>query len=47
MEPDERSLTIRLEYRSDERTLIESEVDAVHSELLAGLEKDLNIRPRF
>jgi phenylalanyl-tRNA synthetase beta chain len=47
MEPDERSLTIRLEYRSDERTLIETEVDAVHSELLAGLEKDLNIRPRF
>jgi phenylalanyl-tRNA synthetase beta chain len=47
MEPDQRSLTIRLEYRSDERTLIESEVDAVHAELLAGLEKDLNIRPRF
>lgn len=47
MEPDQRSLTIRLEYRSDERTLIETEVDAVHGELLAGLEKDLNIRPRF
>jgi phenylalanyl-tRNA synthetase beta chain len=47
MAPDERSLTIRLEYRSDERTLIESEVDAVHGELLAALEKDLNIRPRF
>jgi phenylalanyl-tRNA synthetase beta chain len=47
MAPDERSLTIRLEYRSDERTLIEAEVDAVHGELLAALEKDLNIRPRF
>ena len=44
---NERSLTIRLEYRSDERTLIESEVDAVHGELIEGVEKDLNIRPRF
>lgn len=45
--PDERSLTIRLEYRSDERTLIETEVDAVHTELIEGVEKDLNIRRRF
>jgi phenylalanyl-tRNA synthetase beta chain len=44
---DERSLTIRLEYRSDERTLIESEVDAVHNALIEAVEKDLNIRRRF
>ncbi|MEP6704519.1 MAG: phenylalanine--tRNA ligase subunit beta, partial [Acidobacteriota bacterium] len=44
---DERSLTIRLEYRSDERTLVESEVDGVHGQLIEGVEKDLNIRRRF
>ena len=44
---DERSLTIRLEYRSDERTLIETEVDEVHEQLVATVEKDLNIRRRF
>ena len=44
---DERSLTIRLEYRSDERTLIDSEVDEVHNELVELVEKDLNIRRRF
>ena len=44
---DQRSLTIRLEYRSDERTLIETEVDSVHTELIESVEKDLNIRRRF
>ncbi|HKP70696.1 MAG TPA: phenylalanine--tRNA ligase subunit beta [Pyrinomonadaceae bacterium] len=44
---DERSLTVRLEYRSDERTLIETEVDEVHEQLVATVEKDLNIRRRF
>lgn len=44
---DERSITIRLEYRSDERTLIETEVDEVHGELIEAVEKDLNIRRRF
>jgi phenylalanyl-tRNA synthetase beta chain len=43
----ERSITIRLEYRSDERTLVEDEVDAVHNLLIETLEKDLNIRRRF
>jgi len=47
IETDERSLTIRLEYRSDERTLIETEVDSVHNELIESVEKDLNIRRRF
>lgn len=47
VDADERSLTIRLEYRSDERTLIETEVDQVHGELIELVEKDLNIRRRF
>jgi phenylalanyl-tRNA synthetase beta chain len=44
---DERSLTIRLEYRSPERTLIDEEVDKVHSGLLRALETKLGIKPRF
>ena len=44
---DERSITIRLEYRSDERTLIDAEVDEVHEQLVGAVEKDLNIRRRF
>lgn len=44
---DERSITIRLEYRSDERTLLDSEVDSVHDDMIASVEKDLNIRRRF
>jgi phenylalanyl-tRNA synthetase beta chain len=47
MSEDERSITIRLEYRSDERTLIDSEVDEVHSSIIESVEKDLNIRRRF
>jgi phenylalanyl-tRNA synthetase beta chain len=34
MADDERSLTIRFEYRSDERTLLEEEVDTVHNQIL-------------
>ncbi|HEY0459249.1 MAG TPA: phenylalanine--tRNA ligase subunit beta [Pyrinomonadaceae bacterium] len=44
---DERSLTIRLVYRSDERTLIESEVEAVHNRILATLEDNFGARQRF
>jgi phenylalanyl-tRNA synthetase beta chain len=44
---NERSVTIRLEYRSDERTLIEAEVDEIHGLLIETTEKDLNIRRRF
>jgi phenylalanyl-tRNA synthetase beta chain len=44
---NERSITIRLEYRSDERTLLEAEVDDVHNRIIEGVEKDLNIRRRF
>lgn len=44
---DERSITVRLEYRSDERTLIEDDVEAVHKKILAQLETELGIKPRF
>lgn len=47
MEDDERSITIRLSYRSDERTLIESEVDAVHQQIIPNLQEILGLRQRF
>jgi len=34
---DVRAVTVRLEYRSDERTLTEEEVDRIHSEILRNL----------
>lgn len=44
---DERSLTIRLEYRSDEKTLLEEEVGAVHAQILRVLESKLDAKQRF
>ncbi len=44
---NERSITIRFEYRSDERTLVEDEVEALHKQILANLEQKLAIKPRF
>ena len=44
---DERSITIRLEYRSDERTLVEDEVETTHQEILAQIDRKLGIKPRF
>jgi phenylalanyl-tRNA synthetase beta chain len=44
---NERSVTIRLEYRSDERTLIESEVEEIHSALVRELEEKTGARQRF
>ncbi|HUF03082.1 MAG TPA: phenylalanine--tRNA ligase subunit beta [Aridibacter sp.] len=43
---DKRALTIRLEYRSDERTLTEDEVDAVHSEILSNLASKIDFEQR-
>src|SRR5690606_2619482 len=34
MAADERSLTVRFKYRSDERTLVEEEVDLAHADVL-------------
>ncbi len=43
---DERSITIRLAYRANERTLIDEEVDVVHREILSALETNLGARQR-
>lgn len=43
---DQRALTIRLEYRSDERTLTEEEVDAVHSEILENMAASIEFERR-
>ena len=47
LDEDQRSLTIRLEYRSDERTLTEEDVNAAHQRILDSLESTLGIKPRF
>ena len=44
---NERSLTIRLQYRSDERTLIEDDVEQVHTQLVRTLEEKLRIKQRI
>ncbi len=44
---DERSLTIRLEYRSNERTLLEEEIETIHAQILQNLETKLNAKQRF
>ncbi len=44
---DERSLTVRLVYRSDERTLIESEVESVHNKILQSVEEKFGAKQRF
>ncbi len=47
VEDGKRSLTVRLEYRSDERTLVEDEVAEVHQQIVSSLENTLGIRPRI
>lgn len=44
---DHKSLTIRLNYGSDERTLIDEEVDTLHKQLIGYLAETLSIEPRF
>lgn len=44
---DERSITIRLEYRSDERTLLEDEIEAIHAQILLKVEENLGAKQRF
>ncbi len=43
---DERAITIRLEYRSDERTLVEDEVEALHKQIITKIQQDLPIKLR-
>ena len=44
---DWRSITIRLEYRSNERTLLDEEVDSIHAEILQNIETNLGTKQRF
>lgn len=44
---DARSITIRLEYRSNERTLLDQEVDSIHQQILQNLESDLGVKQRI
>ncbi|MGI8555362.1 MAG: phenylalanine--tRNA ligase subunit beta [Pyrinomonadaceae bacterium] len=44
---DARSITMRLKYRSNERTLIDAEVEAIHDRILEMLASKLNVRQRF
>ncbi len=46
MADDERSLTIRFEYRSDERTLLEEEVDSVHNQILTSVQDKFDAKQR-
>jgi phenylalanyl-tRNA synthetase beta chain len=43
---DERAITIRFEYRSDHRTLVEDEVEALHQQIIAKIQKDLQVTVR-
>ena len=47
MTDDERSTTIRFEYRSDERTLLEEEIEKIHTQILQNLEAKLGAKQRF
>jgi phenylalanyl-tRNA synthetase beta chain len=44
---NERSITIRLEYRSEEKTLIEAEVEEIHAKILTVLKSELDAKLRF
>jgi phenylalanyl-tRNA synthetase beta chain len=41
-----RSVTLRLEYRSDERTLRDEEVDELHALIVSALEKRFDAKMR-
>jgi len=42
----ERTITIRLNYRSDDRTLTDNEVEAVHNAVLANIQRSLGLSPK-
>jgi phenylalanyl-tRNA synthetase beta chain len=42
----QRSLTIRFEYRSDDRTLTEEDVEAIHQPIVGRIEKQLALKQR-
>ena len=41
-----RSITLRVEYRADERTLRDEEVDAMHARVVAALEENFGAQLR-
>ncbi len=43
---DERSITVRLEYRSPDRTLTEGEVELLHKQIVSQTERKLGIKTR-
>jgi phenylalanyl-tRNA synthetase beta chain len=46
MAADERSITFRLEYRSDDRTLMDEEVEAVHHQIVSRVQDAFDIKQR-
>lgn len=44
---DERSLTVRFEYRSDDRTLTEDEVEVIHQAVLASIIQNAQVTMRM
>ncbi len=46
IDDDKRSVTLRFEYRSDERTLIDEEVDAMHSLIISALNQKFGAEQR-
>ena len=46
LDHDQRSVTIRLEYRSNEGTLIEQEVETLHKLIIASVEQKLGVKQR-
>jgi phenylalanyl-tRNA synthetase beta chain len=44
---EERSLTLRLEYRSDERTLTEEQIEEIHAQILRNIEEGFEARQRI
>jgi phenylalanyl-tRNA synthetase beta chain len=47
VDENSRSLTIRFEYRSDDRTLTEEDVESAHGKLIKKIESDLGILQRI
>jgi phenylalanyl-tRNA synthetase beta chain len=46
LEEGDRSVTIRLEYRSNERTLVEEEVDETHKRIIDAVRSNLGVKLR-
>lgn len=46
MAESERSITVRMEYRSSERTLLEDEVESLHAQIVSEVKKKLGVKTR-